>query len=116
MLSIPRFSSALNLHSLQVALPSLLQRLGANSTAGLTEAQVKVLLKKYGPNAIQPPQKNWFKTIMEWLFSGFGSILWIASLLCFLAWEPLGEPNPQAANLGLYLFVFFLSTLFRFTH
>lgn len=35
-----------------------------------------------------------------YLFGGFGSILFIASILVFIAWKPLGQP-PQVANLAL---------------
>ena len=34
-------------------------------------------------------------------FGQFGSILFIASILVFIAWKPLGEPAPAPANLGL---------------
>ena len=40
---------------------------------------------------------RWF----GYLFGGFGTILFIASILCFIAWKPLGEPAPAVANLAL---------------
>jgi hypothetical protein len=36
-----------------------------------------------------------------YVFGGFGTLLFIASILCFIAWKPLGEPAPQASNLAL---------------
>lgn len=48
--------------------------------------------------------------------SGFGSLLLVASILCFVAWKPLGEPAPSAANLALavvLLIVVVLQTAFN---
>jgi len=36
-----------------------------------------------------------------YLFGGFCWLLWIGSLICFLAWKPIGDPNPDPTNLGL---------------
>lgn len=36
-----------------------------------------------------------------YLFGGFCWLLWIAAFICFLAWKPIGEPNPDPTNLGL---------------
>jgi sodium/potassium-transporting ATPase subunit alpha len=50
------------------------------------------------------------------LFGGFGLILWPAAIACFLAWKPLGNPNPDPANLGLaiiLLLVILVSVLFN---
>jgi hypothetical protein len=38
---------------------------------------------------------------MSYLFGGFGAILFIAAILVFIAWKPLGEPAPAVANLAL---------------
>ncbi|KAI9689400.1 MAG: hypothetical protein M1822_010051 [Bathelium mastoideum] len=53
---------------------------------------------------------------MSYLFGGFGSILFIAALLVYVAWKPLGQP-PQQSNLVLAVVltcVFFAQAAFAF--
>ena len=38
---------------------------------------------------------------MSYLFGGFGAILFVAAILVFIAWKPLGESAPAVANLAL---------------
>lgn len=38
-------------------------------------------------------------TIFGYFFKGFGGILLVGAILVFIAWKPLGEPNPAIANL-----------------
>jgi sodium/potassium-transporting ATPase subunit alpha len=47
-----------------------------------------------------PPPSRWFIKTLSYLFGGFGSILFVASVLVFVAWKPLGQP-PAIANLAL---------------
>ena len=46
------------------------------------------------------------KKIFEYLFGGFGSILLTGSILVFVSWKPLGEPDPAPANLALAIVLF----------
>lgn len=39
--------------------------------------------------------------ILTYVFGGFGSLLIGSSIICFIAWKPLGNPNPQVSNLAL---------------
>lgn len=41
-----------------------------------------------------------------YFFKGFGAVLLVASILVFIAWKPLGEPNPAVANLALAIVLF----------
>ncbi|KAL1412745.1 hypothetical protein Q8F55_000492 [Vanrija albida] len=94
----------------------VLQRLNVSPKAGLDKEQVKRRLDQYGPNAMTPPPRNLLLKWLGYVFGGFGSILFIASILCFIAWKPLGEPAPQASNLALaviLLVVIVLSTAFN---
>ncbi|WVQ84457.1 hypothetical protein IAT38_006609 [Cryptococcus sp. DSM 104549] len=94
----------------------VLQRLSVQRGAGLDPEQVKRKTSKYGPNAVKPPKNNLFLKWVGYVLGGFGSLLLIASILCFIAWKPLGEPNPQAANLALavvLLIVIALQTAFN---
>ncbi|KAK4049497.1 hypothetical protein OIO90_005448 [Microbotryomycetes sp. JL221] len=75
-------------------------RLGVAPDVGLDQAIVTRRLAK-GKNRITPPAKNYGRRILGYIFGGFGSLLLVASVLCFIAWRPLGDPNPQASVLAL---------------
>ncbi|WWC64599.1 uncharacterized protein I303_107210 [Kwoniella dejecticola CBS 10117] len=94
----------------------VLQRLSVNEKVGLEDEQVKRKFSQYGSNEINPPKPNLFLKWLEYVLGGFGSLLLIASILCFIAWKPLGEPNPAAANLALafvLLIVIIVQTAFN---
>ncbi|QRW20818.1 sodium/potassium-transporting ATPase subunit alpha [Rhizoctonia solani] len=79
-------------------------------------AQAQRRLATNGPNALSPPPSNTFRKVLEWIFGGFGSLLLAASIVCFIAWKPLGEPNPAPANLALavvLLIVLLLNAVFN---
>ncbi|KAL0059633.1 hypothetical protein AAF712_013598 [Marasmius tenuissimus] len=50
---------------------------------------------------IKPPPNNIAKKIFFATFGGFGGLLLVASIICFIAWRPLGDPNPSLAKLAL---------------
>ncbi|KAG5916864.1 hypothetical protein E4U42_007466 [Claviceps africana] len=90
-------------------------RLVTSPTVGLSDPQAKRRLQEYGKNAPTPPKSNRALTIFGYFFKGFGGILLIGSILVFVSWKPLGEPNPQVANLALaivLLVVFFIQAAF----
>ncbi|KAK0431959.1 hypothetical protein EV421DRAFT_2011723 [Armillaria borealis] len=58
-------------------------------------------LAQNGKNVITPPPKNLPRRIFFYIFGGFGSLLFVASIICFLSWRPLGDPDPATANLAL---------------
>ncbi|WWC71995.1 uncharacterized protein I206_105954 [Kwoniella pini CBS 10737] len=94
----------------------ILQRLSVNDKVGLEDEQVKRKSSQYGLNEINPPKPNLFLKWLEYVLGGFGSLLLIASILCFIAWKPLGEPNPAPANLALaivLLIVIIVQTAFN---
>ena len=55
---------------------------------GLTSERAKEILLRDGPNQLTPP-----KTTPEWvkffrnLFGGFSLLLWVGSILCFIAYS-----------------------------
>jgi sodium/potassium-transporting ATPase subunit alpha len=67
---------------------------------GLSGVRVLQILKDVGPNKPSPPPSRWFRQTINYLFGGFGSILFVACILVFVAWKPLGDP-PAIANLAL---------------
>lgn len=67
---------------------------------GLNSLQAAQKLKEIGPNMPTPPPSRWLMNTLGYLFGGFGSILFVAAILVFVAWKPLGRP-PALANLAL---------------
>jgi sodium/potassium-transporting ATPase subunit alpha len=103
----------LDWHTLPV--DEVYQRL-STSTRGLSEEQAARKLKEYGRNEFSHPTSRWFRKTVMYLFGGFGSILFIASILVFISWKPLGQP-PVIANLALGIVlavVWIIQALFSF--
>lgn len=53
---------------------------------------------------------------LSFLVSGFCPLLWIAAVMFFLCWKPLGNPNPQPINLAigvLLIIIIFLQAAFN---
>jgi magnesium-transporting ATPase (P-type) len=88
----------------RINLDELLERLESDENLGLNTNKAGEKLKKDGPNAIKVG--NRFKGIIKifgYLFGGFGVVMWPAAIMCFIAYRPLGDPEPDLANLGLGL-------------
>ncbi|OAR00160.1 hypothetical protein LLEC1_01994 [Akanthomyces lecanii] len=99
-----------------IAADEVSSRLTSSPVDGLSEDQVKRRQLEYGRNAPSPPKTNQTLTILGYFFKGFGGILLVGSILVFVSWKPLGEPNPALANLALaivLLAVFFLQASFN---
>ncbi|KER33797.1 hypothetical protein T265_12551 [Opisthorchis viverrini] len=104
----------------QVDLEELCGRLGTDLVQGLDESLAKKRLEECGPNAVTPP-----KTIPEWvrllkcMLGGFSILLWIGSILCFIAGtiEYTTVRFPQNDNLylgGVLAAVVLISGLFTY--
>lgn len=76
-----------------------LRRLSSSVNEGLSDEQVARRVKEYGPNAPTPPKSDALGRWFGYFFKGFGPILLVGSVLVFISWKPLGEPNPAVANL-----------------
>ncbi|GAA5849081.1 hypothetical protein JCM8547_006437 [Rhodosporidiobolus lusitaniae] len=101
--------SALDWHLLEH--DEVCRRLGVAPSTGLDAAQATRRLASDGKNRITPPRTNWPLKIMRYFLGGFGSLLIVASILCFIAWKPLGEPAPSAANLAFAVVLFLVVVL-----
>ncbi|KAH8115708.1 sodium-potassium ATPase [Phellopilus nigrolimitatus] len=91
--------SSLDWHKISV--DEVLMRLAVAPKAGLDPAQVQRRLQTSGKNVISPPPSRLLRQIVGWVFGGFGSLLLVASIICFISWKPLGNPDPEASNLAL---------------
>ncbi|PWN51634.1 K, P-type ATPase [Violaceomyces palustris] len=85
----------------RVGTDEVLSRLATSQSQGLDNNQAERRLKQYGKNEMSKPPRRLLRRIFFYIFGGFGSLLLGASLICFIAWKPLGEPNPQVSNLAL---------------
>ncbi|KAF2157518.1 putative H /K ATPase alpha subunit [Myriangium duriaei CBS 260.36] len=83
-----------------ISVDDVYNRFSSSPQRGLSAEQAARKLKEVGPNMPSAPPSRWFQKTIGYLFGGFGSILFIASILVFVAWKPLGQP-PQIANLAL---------------
>uniref|UniRef100_A0A915HL18 Cation-transporting P-type ATPase N-terminal domain-containing protein n=1 Tax=Romanomermis culicivorax TaxID=13658 RepID=A0A915HL18_ROMCU len=84
---------------------------------GLSTRQAFIHEQRDGLNILKPQKTTplWVEYIIS-LFSGFGSILWVAVILCVLAFWPLGNPpDPYNLILGVViLIVIFVQGTFAF--
>ncbi|ORZ35711.1 hypothetical protein BCR44DRAFT_50870 [Catenaria anguillulae PL171] len=90
-------------------------RFGVSLENGLDPTAVTRRRARVGPNALSPPPTDWVRKVLGYLFSGFAAIMWIASIITFIAWQPLGGNNPSPATLALaivILIVIFLQAIF----
>jgi len=96
-----------------IPLDSLFQRFHTNQRTGLSTTFVPDARAQYGSNKITPRQSpGCFWLLFKQLFMGFNSILWLAGILAFIAYQPLGAPTPSITNLGLGV-VLFLVIIFN---
>uniref|UniRef100_A0A1I8A3T2 Sodium/potassium-transporting ATPase subunit alpha n=1 Tax=Steinernema glaseri TaxID=37863 RepID=A0A1I8A3T2_9BILA len=87
-----------------IPLAELLQRHSSDVEKGLTVAQAEAVLARDGPNALSPPKKTpeWVKFCRN-LFGGFAMLLWIGSILCFVAYTVDALSMEYPSNDNLYL-------------
>jgi sodium/potassium-transporting ATPase subunit alpha len=90
--------STYDLHTIPIG--EVFERFSSSPTSGLGIDQSMVLLRDVGLNKLTAPPSNWLKKTVTYLFGGFGSILFVAAIMVFVAWKPLGDP-PALANLAL---------------
>jgi sodium/potassium-transporting ATPase subunit alpha len=85
---------------------------GTSAETGLAPEEVIRRTQFYGPNMVLPAKENplWIKFIIS-LFSGFGTLLFVAGSISFLTYIPLGEPNPAVYNLALAIVIWAVQLL-----
>ncbi|ERT02862.1 hypothetical protein HMPREF1624_01165 [Sporothrix schenckii ATCC 58251] len=91
-------------------------QLSTSLKTGLSSDQVTRRLAQYGKNVPSPPPTHRTRQVLGYFFKGFGPVLLVASVLVFIAWKPLGNPNPALANLALAIVlaaIFAIQALFN---
>lgn len=91
----------------KIPLEELAARYGTNMEQGLKEDQVLKQREIDGLNRLTPPKETpeWIKLLMQ-LFGGFATLLWIGSILCFIAYgvqKDQEEEDEEAPDDNLYL-------------
>jgi len=98
-----------------ITINDLSTRLSTSLKDGLSNDQVQRRAIQYGKNSPSQPNTHYTRKALGYFFGGFGPVLFVASILVFIAWKPLGQP-PAPANLALaivLLFVFFIQAAFN---
>jgi sodium/potassium-transporting ATPase subunit alpha len=85
----------------KMSIEQLESRFNTSSVNGLDQTKAQQLLLKTGKNLLSHKKKNQILKVMGYFFSGFCSLIWVAAIVCILSWKPLGNPDPNPANLGL---------------
>ncbi|XP_054161209.1 sodium/potassium-transporting ATPase subunit alpha-3-like [Oppia nitens] len=105
-----------------IPMADLCRRLTTNTETGLSPGLAKEILHRDGPNSITPPKitPEWVRFLQN-MFGWFNILLWIGSVLCFVAYtiqvttlEPMEVP-PDNLYLGIALgAVVFISGCFSY--
>ncbi|KAJ3309037.1 hypothetical protein HDV04_000543 [Boothiomyces sp. JEL0838] len=69
----------------------------------------------HGLNVLTPAKTNYFMKFLGYTFGGFNSLMWLAAIISFISYEPLGGPGAAIFPLGvgiLLIIVIFISTVF----
>jgi sodium/potassium-transporting ATPase subunit alpha len=92
---------------------SLTELAGALETSvkdGLDQSKASQLLSKNGRNVIEQKGKNPVFKFIGYFFTGFCTLIWVAAIICILAYKPIGEiggetPDPINLALGILLII-----------
>ncbi|KAL4971361.1 hypothetical protein BDW66DRAFT_155739 [Aspergillus desertorum] len=106
------YFESINFHSVD---PAILLRNLETADCGLAQRDAAARLLRDGKNTFPHRKPSYFKKIIQYIFGGFCSVLWVGVIVFFICWRPLGDPNPAAYNLGLailILIVIFLQASF----
>ncbi|KAI9691942.1 MAG: hypothetical protein M1822_008015 [Bathelium mastoideum] len=80
-------------------------RFNVSRDSGLSRGIASQRLQREGKNVLPQSRESYFRKILGYVFGGFCSVLWIGVIIFFICWRPLGDPDPQAYNLGLAILV-----------
>ena len=103
---LEKLSKEIDLDAHYVDLHVLCERYGTNLEKGMTSETVELSRKKYGWNKLKDSHTS--QTLYHLannLFGGFALVLWLGSILCFVAYALRSSANDHATNDNLYLAV-----------
>ncbi|KAF7256310.1 hypothetical protein EG68_07094 [Paragonimus skrjabini miyazakii] len=109
-----------NIDEHHIDFEELCNRLDTDIVYGLTDTEAQHRLERDGPNALTPPKHlpNWVK-LLKCMTGGFSILLWVGSILCFIAGSIEYSVNkyPQYDNLylgGVLVGVVIISGMFTY--
>ncbi|KAJ1990846.1 hypothetical protein GGI25_004320 [Coemansia spiralis] len=85
-------------------------RFNTSPGLGLESQAITLLHARYGYNTVRPPSRMAFARVIGWFFGGFNRFLWLAMIVFWLCWKPIGNP-PQSGNLALAVVIIFVICL-----
>ncbi len=99
------------------SIESIVKSFSSSNTQGLDTNKAKEILLRDGKNVIKQKKKCVILKLVSYLFTGFCGLLWVAAIICILAWKPIGDLSPPSdpTNLGLgilLIIVIFLQAIF----
>ncbi|KAG6876008.1 hypothetical protein C0992_001424 [Termitomyces sp. T32_za158] len=97
------FFEKLTYHS--VSVEELCAMLGTVVDRGLDNVIASCNIQQDGRNTITKKKPSYLWKIITYLFGGFCSILWVAVIIFFICWRPLGNPDPQPTNFSLSILI-----------
>ena len=87
---------------------------GTNLDLGLEKPRLEKLKKRGKLNQISPPDTNYIKKGLGYVFGGFNALMWVAMILSILSYQPLGSlqgGTPAIFNLGVGVLLAFVVTV-----
>lgn len=100
--------SAIDYHMVQLA--ELCATLKSDEQNGITDHDAKERQKQDGANTLTLKSYRWILNVLYTFFGGLNSLLWLASILCILAYKPFGGDNPDPVNIGLAVVLWIVNT------
>ncbi|KAJ2841615.1 hypothetical protein GGI22_007828, partial [Coemansia erecta] len=82
-----------------------------SSALGLESHMITRLRMDFGPNIWRRPQRMIVANVVRWFFGGFNRFLWVAMVVFWLCWKPIGNPAPQSGNMALAIVIIFVICL-----
>ncbi|CAF3630211.1 unnamed protein product [Rotaria sordida] len=88
----------------KITLEEVVARYETNIEQGLSAAKAREFLEKNGPNSLTPPREvpEWVK-FAKLLFGGFSALLWVAAILCLIAYGVAVGSDPETPKDNLWL-------------
>jgi sodium/potassium-transporting ATPase subunit alpha len=70
---------------------SVIHGLSSSSELGLTSEAASTRLATDGKNSLPRKRQNYAKKILEYLFGGFCSVLWVGVIIFFICWYVMSK-------------------------
>jgi magnesium-transporting ATPase (P-type) len=87
----------INEHNME--LEAVCAKYGTNQETGLRSSDVAAAQEKYGRNELTPPKERyWIWVLIDEMVGGFANLLWLAGILCFIAYIIQTVQAVQAGN------------------